>query len=382
MDKSKPHNSLLILYQLHFHYTVFLPLFSTTLQITKTRSYYSKQTFITMSGQCRHLNKPVKKNPPIKAAARNFDYSFQCGTGKRGHVKEVGDPTIFPCGSIVYHDEHYRKCHECDAHRIIMDSWKTEFEHKKHYVGWIEPQELTMAGMKTVLRQMGATIDDVRRTPIGWTPFQQIEIYNDLTGEFVNTEDSFYKTFRDLPYETQERSLCPPLPYPFKSVVTKQSAAAVPLVHRAQNVKCEALEYLLGCAKTDGLLPQEYIDVVLEDYGIVPPPAKKRKRNEVCSDVVDDKDGSDEGKKPAANLEKMYSDVSGIAIGDLYYEIQEEIKDPMSLRNLQFSPRKATTRSRIMSKSSKQRVETWVKHQQVYKNEKAEAETVETDPEP
>lgn len=306
-----------------------------------------------MSRQYRNANVPKYKYPPLKAAARNFEHPFKCGTGKRGHVKEVGDPTIFPCGSIVFHDEHYRKCNECDAHRIIMDSWQTFYEHNKHHDPPPPPKDLTMAGVKTVLREMGATIDDVRRTGFGWNPFCAIDIYDDLTGSRVPTQHSFYVTYRNLPANTKKRMLRPELPYPFRAIVTKESAASVPILHRAHNIKREALEYLVGCAQTDGILPKEYVDAVLADYGIVP---KQHQSN----DGTETNDGND------PSVEEHYSTTAGIDIGNMYNEIWEGVKDPNILDHMLFSPRANGSQEPCKYMAPNERLKLWKQHQKVY----------------
>ena len=65
-----------------------------------------------------------------KASGINFKDKCEFAPGLRGHAKEYGDPTCYPCGFMTYIDNHYHTCEDCNAVRILMDCWTTEL-HKQ-----------------------------------------------------------------------------------------------------------------------------------------------------------------------------------------------------------------------------------------------------------
>lgn len=210
-----------------------------------------------------------KDSVVVKTPSRNLACKYGVSAQTRGHCKEYGDPTCYPCGSMTNIDSHYRDCPACDSCRFVMDAW----ESKNNSVGEdfdIEPvPALTMAGIKEVCGVMGVPLTTLRGQKITWTPYEGVKKWSAAKRKETMTE-SFVECWRKMDPADKARCLRPKLPNLDGAEVNKDTFETMPATHHMCNAKVELLEYIVMQAKQDGFVPDVYIKKVAANFGAVP----------------------------------------------------------------------------------------------------------------
>lgn len=212
-------------------------------------------------------------NPERTTASRKLGVQYECEHPTRIHAFEYGDQVVFPCGAESIIQDHTAKCkHDgCDAHRFIMDTWQRKLDDS-YGEGEEEPPPLTLAGINKVLKIMGSNHSEVKRMPDSWDPSQPILFFDQTMNKYVPHRKTFFEIWDELSHSEQNFCLRPALPMPSWRLMSKTQGGVAPLIHRQFNTHVEAMEYVLKTAVADGVLKQQYINVVLEQYGIFKKP--------------------------------------------------------------------------------------------------------------
>ena len=238
-----------------------------------------------------------------RASSRNIGVTFEVPEKKRGHVKEYGDPTVFPCGSRCIVDQHYRDCDECNAVRFIMDSWlKANQERTAHGESVVQPPALTFAAIEKVLNKMNISFNTINLQADTWNPYTPVCLAYDkeLNEEDSSESDSDFdecstsKTFAETWEELREKDhafgIRGELPLPHGFCVETSTAATVPILHNAMNAGSQFSEYLIMTAVNDGVLSQDYINAVATNFGIVEKPKPVLRTDTIAERTQKEKD--------------------------------------------------------------------------------------------
>ena len=254
-----------------------------------------------------------------KAASRGIEVAYTLPTAFRGHAKECGDATIFPCGKVIHVDSHIRDCEQCDAMRFIMDSWQTELKSRSTDDTWEKPPAVTMACMQVVLKKMSVTWAEVRSQADDWNPFKPVMQVDEMTMEKEPTSQTIVQVYEALPAAKKQLGIRPSLPYPAGFELCSKTAKVAPVMQAQLNTKNEAMVYLIENAINDGLINQDCINAVMLNCGLVP------QDHEEYEDLVVTSKGS---------LDKVYKSFQfGLAPS----------ADEFTLSGLQHSPRALAT---------------------------------------
>ena len=257
-------------------------------------------------------DKQDSPNKAIKTAAHQIDEKFEVPARYRGHAKEYGDPTLYPCGAKIYIDGHYHDCPECDVTRYIMDTWTKE--NKRRADGNdIEPVPLlTTAVIHEVLAKMKVPLERVRLQGENWNPYMKMTIKKKGTGKLMTTARSFVAEYNDLSDYEKMQGLRPKLPLPVDFDYEAAGPSAVPYCHRVMQTEQQLTEYILYNAIADGVLPKTYVDKLAENFGAVP------KGNDKHED---------------------YAKATGVDVDELLEVVDIEVGANVDLKDYSFSPR-------------------------------------------
>jgi hypothetical protein len=119
---------------------------------------------------------------------------------------------------------------------------------------------------------MGCSFEDLKAQDDDWNPSKPILKFDETMNKMVPTQRSFLYTWNHLSLTEKNFSLRPPLPLPSWRRVDADQGRIVPLVHRQYNTHVEALEFVIKAAIADEKLDQQYINKVLEEYGVFQTP--------------------------------------------------------------------------------------------------------------
>ena len=246
-----------------------------------------------------------RKNKEVRKSASREIQPYHAELNHRGHVKEVGDPTCYPCGSTIYQDGHYRSCEPCDAARFIMATWQREHteQAKDNKVEPVPP--LTLAGILTILKHLGATVEEVLSQPSDWNPYKPMVVFDSLRGKKIAQRKTFVGVFESFSKGNRARCLRPAVPKLEEWVVCDDNMEQHSHMLHLFNAKNELMEYIMVQAIKDGIISQAYVNKVASNFGAVPDP-----------------DNND----PNSEHEKLSDSVAYLS-SDLYNHVQFEIPE-------------------------------------------------------
>jgi len=224
------------------------------------------------SAKKRKTNDGKGKTPEKKTASRKLAHEYKLHENFRGHCKEYGDPTNYPCGAQIYMDGHYRDCTKCDAMRFLLDSWHTANMKNttEDHPTEMAPM-LTYAGATAILSKMGMTMDDILLQDDNWNPYRKLQTTCKITGDKTTTSQSFVEVYEQLSQREKTLVLRPPLPFLDEIQLSTTEYSAVPWEQRKCLFKQNLMEYILNQALADQLISPEYVKKVAANYGVVEP---------------------------------------------------------------------------------------------------------------
>jgi hypothetical protein len=153
-----------------------------------------------------------------------------------------------------------------------MDTWETEnkkiAERTKTDQKNVPP--LTMAGVKEILKTLRANMEDLKKQDDDWNPYKCLRIWDATKQRHAYTNLSFYQAHRQLTPADRVTFLRPSIPWAPGYNLETGKADGVPTQHRIINAHMEAMDYALRTAMNDGVVTQEYVNAVLENFGVMP----------------------------------------------------------------------------------------------------------------
>ena len=276
------------------------------------------------NGKRKATDKPGVKpsnGKKIKPTAR-CENPFNANEVNRGHAKEYGDATVFPCGHVNFQEDHYHKCEPCQIVRTIMDAWENATikitEHQEKTV-----PHLTAAGVFYILRKIGVSHEHVMTQPMDWNPYKPFVWKNDANGNTEQSEVTFADGYKNLKPGQKLMYTCAKLSLPEDFEFDIHNSRQIPVKHRELTMKSQMMEYVVLNALHDGLIDQNYVNKVIANYGVVPP--------------------SDDTTTGATSEE--LSAFSGVDMDTLYNSMQDLKVNPPNVRGVSvadfaYSPRR------------------------------------------
>lgn len=229
----------------------------------------------TMSSRTRKKKESLqdkidKKGKPMRASSRQYEHKYSLPCDFRGHPKEYGDPTCYPCGKHTIVDDHTNSCPDgCDAMRAIMDSWETRNKRLGKGGQYEKPPPISFACAKLVCAKLGVEMSDISAQERFWDVSMPLKLLDPMMGKWTTQSKTFLEVYNELSDFEKMMGMRPPLPTLQVEELSGDTAPSFPYKHKVLNTKTEAMEYLLGTAMKDGVLTQEYVNMVLENYGVV-----------------------------------------------------------------------------------------------------------------
>ena len=212
-----------------------------------------------------------EENKEIQVSARKLDHHFQTSVSERGVAKEYGDGTLYACGSQpTYVDSHYQNCKKCMPFCFVMDSWECVQKKQSHYT---PPPAITFAAFLDITREMGIEPKQFLMQDQSWDVSKPVKFIKAAkTGKKkkkAETKLSFVQAWEAYDAEDKVTALRPKLPAP--TGYSLGPARASTHVHqiRNHNTYTEALEYLVYNALQDGVITQDYVNLVLNNFGLM-----------------------------------------------------------------------------------------------------------------
>ena len=228
-----------------------------------------------MSGQGRVAGRKRPKELATmgrakRATQRAISHKFEIkALGYRGHNMEYADPMGFPCGKIIYVPDHFRTCKECDSIRTILDTWAEENARIADAEGtdYKSPPALTHAALKMIVRNMGITLEDIKKQDDGWNPYKPIRKPNELGGGTYITKKSLVEVYEGFSDKLKLQCLRPTLPSLIGIDNRPVTFGTVPCLHRQLNTKNELMEYVVKSSICDGKVDNDYLNMVVANFG-------------------------------------------------------------------------------------------------------------------
>ena len=171
----------------------------------------------------QNLNQPDSNGKRIKPHDC-CEVPFNGNPTTRGHPKEYGDATVFPCGKHSFQDDHYNTFKQCQVVRLILDAW--ELANFKEHPDATVPH-LSHAGVMEILNMMGVSPEYILTQRIGWTPYMPITWKSLADGRTRESLSTFVDTYKKLPVEDKIKFTCPPIPMAITAAAAQSTSTCM-----------------------------------------------------------------------------------------------------------------------------------------------------------